>query len=187
MKEVTVKIKGIAPLGFSAPIQSEKEDKETHGAFEERTWREKMHTTKKGEVYLSPMSLKNALANIAQYRSDKIPGKRNATFTKHFKAGIFIPEPMMLGVQAEDVEPVRVFVPSDGKTGGGSRVWKMFPVLPEWKTEARIVLVDELLEAHIEKVEEYLRLAGQLVGLGWFRPERNGYYGRYEVVEFEAE
>jgi hypothetical protein len=185
MQTIRVDLKGLSPIGFSAPVASIKSDKDTHDEFEKKTWREKMHVDNDGMVFIPPMALKNCLASIAAYRSEKIPGRGQSKFTKHFVAGVLVPEPMPLGIKADTVQSQRVFVPSDGKRGGGTRVWRMFPVIPEWSTTATIVLLDDLLEAHVKKVEEYLRSAGQLVGLGWFRPERNGYYGRFEVTKFD--
>jgi hypothetical protein len=185
MISLSFELVGVSPLGFSAPVRSEKLDKETHPAFEERTWREKMHVDDSGQVFIPPMALKNALAHIAKYLSEKIPGKRNATFTKHFEAGIIVPEPLMLGVKVDDVQPQRVFVPSDGKKGGGARVWKLFPVIPTWKTQTTIAILDDLLVAHIDKVKEYVDKAGKFSGLLWFRPNRGGYYGRYNAQNFK--
>ncbi len=43
-----------------------------------------------------------------------------------------------------------------------------------------------MLEQAPDKVEQYLKTAGQLIGFGWFRPERNGWYGRFTVKSFKA-
>lgn len=177
---------GLSPIGFSAPITSEKETGETHDAYELRTWREKMHVDASDEVFIPPMAIKNCLASVAQYLSEAVPGKGMAKYTKHFKSGIMVTEPLMLRVKGADVKPQRQFVPSDGKTGGGKRVWKHFPVLPTWKTHTTIIVLDPVLIDKPGKIEEYLGHAGKFIGLGWFRPERNGYFGRFEVKNFKA-
>lgn len=186
MKTVAFALKGVSPIGFSAPKPSTKEDKETHEAYEVRTWREKLHVDDAGMCFIPPMAIKNAMTSIAQYKSEKIPGKGQSKFTKHFTAGILVPDPLSLGVKAADVKSIKVFVPSDGKRGGGTRVWKHFPVINEWATTGLMVLLDDILEADTDRVERYLSEAGQLVGLGWFRPERNGYYGRFSVTSFKV-
>jgi hypothetical protein len=184
MLKVTCKLVGVSPLGFSAPVKSVKEKNEKHDKFEERTWRERMHTDADGYVYMLPMALHNCLTDIGQYLGEKIKGKGASTWTKHFKAGIMITEPLRLGVKAEDVPGEKLFVPSDGKRGGGKRVWKTFPFLAKWETEAEIILLDQLLVDEPEQVKEYLQHAGRFVGLGFFRPARNGYWGRFNVENF---
>lgn len=186
MKTIVFGIKGISPIGFSAPKPSTKGDKETHEAYEERTWKEKLHVDSDGMCFIPPMAIKNAMTSIAQYKSEKIPGKGMSKFTKHFTAGILVPDPLPLGVKAEDVKSIKVFIPSDGKRGGGTRVWKHFPVINDWKASGSMVLLDDILEADTDRVKRYLTDAGQLVGLGWFRPERNGYYGRFIVTSFKV-
>jgi hypothetical protein len=96
-------------------------------------------------------------------------------------------EPLSLGIKASEIQGERLFVPSDGKRGGGKRVWKSFPVVPKWKTEATIYLIDPLLIAKPEKVEEYLVHAGKFIGMGRFRPRNNGFYGRFEISNFRVQ
>lgn len=177
---------GVAPIGFSRPVSSEKNTGETHEAYELRTWRERMHVDGGGIVFIPPMALKNCLASVAQYLSESVPGKGTSKYTKHFKSGIMVTAPLSLCIKAADVNPQKQFVPSDGRTGGGKRVWKHFPVIPTWKTHATVIVLDPVLIDKPEKIEEYLGHAGQFIGLGWFRPERNGYFGRFEVKNFKA-
>ena len=53
-------------------------------------WRERLHVNSDGYVFIPPMAFKNCISEIAKYRSDKIPGKRNATYTKHFESGVLV-------------------------------------------------------------------------------------------------
>ena len=187
MIKVTCTLHGSgSEIGFNAPIVSTKKPSERHDDFEERTWRERMHVDDNGEVYLLPTSIKNCLVDVATYLSETIPGKGKATYTKHIKSGVNVVDPLRLGVKAADVKCVSVFVPSDGKRGGGARVWKKFPVIPAgWETKVTLYITDPVVKP--EKLEEYLRHAGVFIGLGWFRPQRGGYYGRFGVKDFKWE
>lgn len=185
MKTVFATIEGISPISFSAPIQSVKDTGETHDAFEQRTWRERLHVDNNGEVFIPPGAIKNCLSDVAKYLSESVPGKRNATYTKFFEAGIMVIAPVGLGVKAADVAGERLFVPADGKRGGGKRVWKTFPVIPAWAGQVEIHIVDPVLVAKPEKVHEYLDHAGKFIGLGRFRPRNNGFYGRFKVTAFK--
>ena len=151
-------------------------------AHERRTWRERLHVDDNDEVFIPPMALKNGLAEVAKYISEKIPGKGNSTYTKKFESGILVPDPIMLGVQADDVKGQKQFVPADGVRGSGKRVWKTFPVIPTWEAHAKIVIIDPICRP---KLKSYLERAGQVIGMGWFRPSRNGYFGRFTVSEYK--
>jgi len=187
MLKVTCELVGVSPLSFSAPIQSKKATGETHDAFEERTWRERMHVDGDGHVFIPPTALKNCLAEVAKYLSESVPGKGKATYTKHFEAGIMVSEQMVLPNCPEEVPGERLFVPADGRRGSGKRVWKTFPRIDEWRVQAVIYVLDPVLIGKPEKIEEYLGHAGKFIGLGRFRPRNNGYYGRFRVENFAVE
>ena len=186
IKTVRFRITGTTPYSQSRPIQSIRKTGEGHDAFEQRTWRERMHVDGKGQVFIPPMALKNCLAEVAKFLGESVPGKRTSTYTKHFEAGLMVVDPILLGIKADDVAGEKLFVPSDGKRGGGKRVWKWFPVMPAWGGIAEVTLLDPTLTAKPEKVEEYAGHAGKFIGMGRFRPRNNGYYGRFEVSEFEV-
>ena len=183
MLQATVKLRSASPYSQSRPIRSPKETGERGDAYELRTWRERIHEDKNGEVYIPGNAIKNCLSDVAKYLAESVPGKGKATYTKHFEAGIMVIDPLKLGIKAANIEPEKLFVPSDGKRGGSKRVWKYFPLIPEWQAEATIVILDPVLTANPEKVEEYLGYAGKFIGLGRFRPRNNGYYGRFSIVE----
>lgn len=186
MLKCTCEIVGISPISFSAPIQSIKNTGENHDAFEERTWRERLHVDDKGVVYIPPMALKNCLTSAAQFLGETIRGKGKSTYTKHFRAGIMCTDPMDLGVKGADVPGERLFVPSDGKTGGGSRVWKTFPTIQKWRTTVTFYAIDPVLIDEPAKIAEYLAHAGMFIGLGRFRPQNGGFYGRFKVEGFKS-
>jgi hypothetical protein len=182
----TATIKGTTPYSQSRPIQSKKAAGETHDTFEEKTWRERIHSDDNG-VYIPPMALKNCLSEVAKFLSESVPSKGKATYTKHFEAGTLVVDPIHIGVKLDSVQGERLFVPSDGKRGGSGRVWKTFPVIPPgWSGEVKIVLIDPVLVNKPEKVREYLEQAGRFIGMGRFRPRNNGFYGRFEVTKWSV-
>jgi hypothetical protein len=91
-----------------------------------------VRTDAEGRVFVPPMSIKNALSDIAKYLSVQIPGKGKATYTKHVEAGVLLMEPMYFTptILAKDVAGEWLYVPSDGRRGGSKRVEKCFPVIP---------------------------------------------------------
>lgn len=179
MRIAIATLRSVSPYSQSRPVQSLKSRDETHDDFEQRTWRERCHVDGKGQAYIPPMGFKNCIAEAAKYKSIQIPGKGKSTYTKHFEAGILCKEPMPLGVALEDIKGERLFVPADGKRGGGKRVWKTFPVFHEWSGEVEFLVLDELIDDEV--FHSHLVDAGQFIGIGRFRPRNNGFYGRFAV------
>lgn len=193
VRTVTCKLTGQSHLGFSAPIATQNENNEHHDKFEGRTWRERMHTDPEGYVYLQQTSIKNCLVDVATYLGEKVKGKGSKTWTKFFTAGLASTHPLELfhdngrRVEAAKVEGTSLFVPSDGKRGGPKRVWKTFPVIPPgWTCDVSLLLYEQLLIEDPEKVRDYLEHGGKFIGLGFYRPIRNGDWGRFAVSDFKA-
>lgn len=186
MRQATATLESISPLSFGRYHDTEKETRgsgtttESPHDYECRTWKERAHYDHSGSVIIPPIYFKNCLAEIAKYLSLKIPGKRNATYTKHFTAGILVVDPIVLPVTRDTIQGEWLFVPSDGKRGGGSRVKKCFPVIPHWRGEVTFHVLDDVISPDV--FEQHLRDAGSFIGIGRFRPANNGYYGRYNVV-----
>jgi hypothetical protein len=183
MKTYRAKIKSKSPYSQSRYHQTEHLDKEGDDAYERRTWRERMHYDENGEVFIPPMSLKNCLAEAAKFLSVSIKGKGKATYTKHFEAGIMVTTPISLGIKVQDVPVEALFVPSNGRRGGSTRVTRYFGRIPKWSGEFEINVLDETITKDV--LELHLCEAGSLIGIGRFRPRNNGYYGRFAVESLE--
>lgn len=186
MKTATFTLVGSSPISFSRHIQSPKNTGEAHDAYELRTWRERCHTDESGLVIFPGMAIKNMLADTAKFLSESVPGKRNATYTKHFDAGVMVINELRFGVPIDKIEGEVLFVPSDGKKGGGKRVEKTFPLIRKWSVDGEIVILDPLLEDRTEVVERYLSYAGKFIGIGRWRPRNGGMYGRFTVKNFKV-
>ena len=156
---------------------------ETHEEWRDRTWREHSHTTDEGEVFIPPMSIKNALSECAKYLGITIPGKGKNTYTKHFEAGVMIAEPILLGIKKKDLESEHLFLPANGRRGDGSRIWKTYPLIRSWTGTVKIHILDETVTKSV--LLQHLKEAGNFIGIGRFRPRKNGYYGRFTVDKME--
>lgn len=157
---------------------------ETSEDHELRTWRERLHyDPATEEVYIPPMAFKNALSEAAKFVSMQVPGKGKSTYTKHFEAGVLCFKPLMLGIKKNEVQSETLFVPSDGKRGGGTRVKKIFPVIQKWGGVVEFTILDDTITKDVFKT--HIEVAGNLIGIGRFRPRNNGYYGRFAVTNIE--
>jgi hypothetical protein len=111
----------------------------------------------------------------------QIPGKGKATYTKHFRSGLFVPNPIPLGVAKDNVEGFLKDVPADGKPGGNKRVDKIFPYVLAWEGDVTFFILDETITRDIFVYT--LSQAGKFIGLGYWRPARDGYWGRFDLTE----
>jgi hypothetical protein len=183
MKAFRATLRSMTPYSQGKHHQEEKLPRELNDAYERRTFRAKCHTAA-GEVYIPPMAFKLLLQSTAAYLGEQIPGKGKETYTKHYRQGVICPEPVMLGIQIEDVEEHRLFTPAQpGSRTNKTRVWKSFTLIPEWAGELHITAVDDIFTAEV--IRRHLDIGGRLVGIGVWRPENSGMWGKFQVTAFE--
>lgn len=131
------------------------------------------------------------MASTAYYLSEKIPGRGQATYAKHFTAGVLCPLDSILKdkkgkpIKVKDCE-VACFPCSatGGKSGrGGSTVTRYFPMIaPGWQASFEIHVVDDvILEGVFKRTLEQM---GIINGAGRFRPQNGGTNGRFKVTKF---
>lgn len=180
MRIATITLIGIS--GYSGSRETEgfpRGDKESHEAYDKRIWRERIWHDAAGNCYIHPSALKFALVSTCQFLSFQIPGKGKATFTKHFNAGVLVMDPIMLGITQDKLRSELVYCHVTGKRGEGKRVWRTYPMVDQWETEAKLYITDDVLTEKV--VERVLEQAGQFNGLGRFRPQNGGFLGRFKI------
>jgi len=183
MKTAICKLRSLSPVTFGKFHQTEKLPRELHDAYEQRTWREKLHYKPDGTVYIPGAMFGNCLREAARFLSEPIPGKGKSTYTKHFDAGIIVHDNIDLPLKKDDVHPFIWHVPSDGKPGGSKRVIKYFPIVREWEGQVTFLIGDDIITAPV--FEKVIRTAGTLIGIGTWRPRNRGMNGRFELMEME--
>jgi hypothetical protein len=156
-----------------------KKEKETPAAYDDRTWRERLHYDEQGMVYINNMAFKWCITDAARMLGMKVPGRNRATFTNFFTSGTLVLEGMKLGIHKDKVAKERLFVPANGKHGSGTRVWRNFPRIDEWHGEVTVYILNRMITRDV--FEEHLIEAGRFIGLGRFRPQVGGFYGRFAM------
>lgn len=180
LRTCTVTVTGASPYSASRAHCAEKLPKETPDAYEERTWRKKAHV-QNGRVYIPPMAFKMGADRACKMLGRQIPGKGKATYTKFFESGVLVTAPVFIADEA-DIRCERIHANSDGVRGSGKRVWRNFPRIDEWSADVVFtVLADEITP---EVFEETIIYSGLAVGVGRFRPEKGGYFGRFTADNF---
>ncbi len=183
---------GISDVMFGVHVEEEKKTSETHVQFEKRTWQQKVRRTEDGQVYINPFALTNGLEVAGKFLGKKIPSGRGATYTDRLRKGTQAIGTLLLFKQdgnpltIDDVDPVELFVPSDGKRGSGSRVTRIFPTAHDWRVlGAELYVYDGKIDE--ETLEEHLVALGKFVGFGSMRVENGGVNGRFKVEGLATE
>lgn len=181
MKTAIVKLKSASTYSQSRYHNTPKDNKETNDAHEERTWRNKAHVNKDGDLFIPPMAFKRALDEAAKRNGKQIPGKGKSTYTKHFVSGVMVTEEVILGKADDLIVKRSTLCDSTGKKGasGGTSVVRHFPDVPQWEGEVVFYILNDVITEDV--FMEFLEEAGKFVGIGTFRPENGGYYGRFSV------
>lgn len=179
MKIAECELESLSAYSQSKHIETQKNDGELDRDHEARCWRERCNVDAEGMLFIPPMALAMNIKTAARYLDMKVPGKGSSKYTKHFEAGILVPEPVTLSVNQEEVEGEWLFVDSQGKKGGGRRVSKCFPYVPNWAGRVLYYILDDIIdEPTFRKALDY---GGNVIGIGRFRPERGGFKGRFKV------
>ena len=79
----------------------------------------------------------------------------------------------------DDFDGEWLFLDATGKAGG-TRVKRCMPRILNWWADATLYVVDEILTKAV--LTSAISNAGLLVGVGRFRPEKGGFYGRYRLA-----
>jgi hypothetical protein len=173
---------GIGDMMYGKRVTSEKKSDETHDQFDQRIWREKVHL-RDGQCCLTPFFLRNGLEAASKWLAMKLEGKK--TFTKRFQAGVLVTEYILLTdhsgrpLAIDDVDPIRLFVPGDGRRGSSTRVDRTFPTVHEWKGRASITVFDGVITEEV--LVKHLDAMGKFVGVGAMRVQNGGINGRFRV------
>jgi hypothetical protein len=134
------------------------------------------------------MSIKKSLEGAAPYLG-KIPGQRNATYTKRVKSGILVTDAIYMTLDGkkpvtfDDWKGEWLFLDANGQNGG-TRVKRCMPRLTNWQAKVTVYVVDEVITEEVLK--KLFKDAGMFVGVGRFRPANGGFFGRFEVTKVEA-
>jgi hypothetical protein len=179
MKIAVATLESLSPYSQSRRLP-EKDKKEDWDAYENKHWRKRMHVTEDGFVFIPPMAFKRSLDTAASFLRENIKGKGQSEYGKHFLAGVMVMDGLVLPLKADDVEFERLDLSPSGKRGQIG-VYRQMPKIPEWSGDVTYHVLDDIITEEV--FERHLEEAGSFIGIGRFRPQNGGFYGRYRVVK----
>ena len=184
MKKYKVKIKGVTPYMQHRMDDQKLEDWEKNRKLiierddisKEDNIRAEFHAYSDGKGFYIPAEhIKGSLIGGGAMVKAKVGNTRKSM--KNIVAGMFFIEEEKLRLPKEYTIDKRSAVNNNIK----ARIIVVRPKWEKWKTEFVLRVDNDTITT--ETVKEILKNAGQYIGIGSFRPTKNGSFGRYDVQQ----
>lgn len=179
MKVAIATLESLSPYSQSRRLP-DKPSKMSWDDFEKENWKKRLHVADDGHIFIPPIAFKRSLARAAAFLREKIEGKGSSEYGKHFIAGVIVQDALVLPITLDTVEYEILDLSPNGKPGGMG-VFRWMPKIPEWSGDVTYYVLDDTIGKDV--FERHLSEAGSFIGIGRFRPEKGGFYGRYKVVK----
>ena len=181
MKKYKVEIKGITPLLQNKPeeygFDEQFVEKKASTDWEKEALK-KLYMDSKGTIYQPATHLDRCL--IEAGKKIKVKGQGKATYSKLFGSMVSVEEFEIVHKNPEyEIFKALVVIPS---TKG--RVMRYRPMFKDWALEFHITFEEEIPP---EVVKDALEIAGKYVGIGDWRPEKKGKFGKFQVTKWKEE
>lgn len=181
MKTYKIEIKGMTPLLQNKPeeygFDESWVEKKASTDFEKEALK-KLYIDSDGRLYQPATHIERAL--IEAGKKLKVKGQGKATYSKLFGSMVSVVEFEILHMKPEwEIHKSLVVIPS---TKG--RVMRYRPMLKDWVLQFTLEADDEIAA---DALKESLEIAGKYVGIGDWRPEKKGKFGKFQVTSFQAQ
>ncbi len=151
-----------------------KKTDDDHEAIMQSEWRLALYYDKQLGPYVPAMNVRASLIGGAKFNKLGTAVKRSTTPTQERLPleydGPRDQDAMLEAGRFTDVRSVKV---------GQARVMRCRPIFPEWSLEFELLYDPEQVEEG--QLVYAFQQAGTLVGLGDYRPEKGGLFGRYRI------
>jgi hypothetical protein len=183
MKTYVASMASVAPYFQSRKYELEvgKLPKESNDEYEKRTWMYRTHVNEDGQIVIPAAQFQFSLQGGAKYLNERIPERNRETWTKHFMAGIMVPDGIVLPERRETIQGLWLAMNPLGRRGGGTRVMRRMPFVNRWAGDLTIHVLDDLITRDILK--RVIEHAGMFEGIGQNRPGMGGQRGRFTLTE----
>jgi len=179
MNKYTVEIKGITPLLQNKPAEygfnEEWVEKKASNQYDKEALA-KLYINADEEIYQPATHLERALIEAGKKIKMKGAGKSN--YSKVFGSMVTIPVMDILHKNPKyEIFKALVVIPS---TKG--RIMRYRPMFRNWVLDFEIEFEEEIPPSVIK---EGLEIAGRYIGIGDWRPEKKGKFGKFQVTLFK--
>ena len=179
MKKYKVEITGRTPILQNKPAEygfdEQWVEKQANSDWEKEAL-QKLYINPDGIVYEPSIHIERTL--IEAGKKVRIKGSGKATYSKLFGSMINV-EPYEIKHENQEYEIHKSLVVIPSTKG---RVMRYRPMIKDWKLSFYVLAEEELDKAAIK---ECLEIAGKYSGLGDWRPEKKGKFGKFQVTHFE--
>jgi len=179
MKKYKVEIKGITPLLMNKPeeygFDEQWVERKASTDWEKESLK-KLYVDAEGTIYQPATHIDRAL--IEAGKKIKVKGQGKATYSKLFGSMVSVEE-FEIVHKKPNYETFKALVVIPSTKG---RVMRYRPMFKDWALEFHIEAEDEIPS---EAIKEALEIAGKYVGIGDWRPEKKGKFGKFQVVKFK--
>jgi len=179
MKKYKVEITGITPLLHNKPEEYGFDvqwiEKKASGEYEKEALK-KLYVDAEGRIYQPSTHIERAL--IEAGKKIKMKGSGKANYSKPFGSMVAIEEFEILHlIDKYEIHKTLVVIPS---TKG--RIMRYRPMFKNWKLVFNLTFEEEI---PADALKEALEIAGKYVGIGDWRPEKKGKFGKFQVTSFK--
>jgi len=179
MKKYKVEITGITPLLQNKPEEygfDEQWVQKKASTDWEKEGLKKLYIDSEGTIYQPATHIDRAL--IEAGKKIKVKGQGKATYSKLFGSMVAVEEfEIVHKIQDYEIHKSLVVIPS---TKG--RVMRYRPMFKKWVLEFHLEAEEEI---PADAIKEALEIAGKYVGIGDWRPEKKGKFGKFQVTKFQ--
>jgi len=180
-QKVEVTIEGTTPILFNRfrDVAIEGKSKKRTGAQADLDIEDKLYKDEKGKVMLPSVYIKNCIVEAA--KQFKIVGKGKSTYSKLVASTIDV-MPFYIDFESGKYEVFRISAVNPMTKG---RMMTERPKFNKWSASFEIILNDEAVPVSV--MNEILEHAGKYVGVGDWRPEKKGMFGKFMITSFKKE
>jgi hypothetical protein len=185
MKTYNVKIKGLTPyMQHRMDDQKLEQWEKKRGPIHERpevshedAVRAEYHCFRNtdGKCYIPSDHIRGALIGAGGYVKAKVGGRSKSM--KVLVAAMFMVDPEQIILPDYDAIDKRSAVNRNVK----ARIITVRPKWTQWEAEFTLSVYENTIT--VETIKQLFEFAGNLVGIGSFRPTNNGLFGRFELID----
>lgn len=180
MKKFKVTIEGVSPLLMNRPssmIGDISKDKKPFSDEAHQQAFEKLYQSPKGKLYQPSTHFYGSLVEAGKHK--KVVGKGKSTYSKIVGYAVEI-NPFEIEHKNQDWEVFSILAVNPSTKG---RNLLHRPILKEWELEFEVSFDESEIAPSIMK--ELFDIAGKVAGIGDWRPQKKGPYGKFQVTSWK--